>query len=52
MEARVRSYDVGGPAPVVWDPVSARHDPAVEAALEALKQKLADADKPAGVQAA
>lgn len=56
MEARVRSYDVGGPAPVVWDPVSARSDPAVEAALEALKQKLADADKPAdkqpGVQAA
>jgi len=60
MEARVRSYDVGGPAPVVWDPVSARHDPAVELALEALKQKLAKADlsadmtadKPAGVQAA
>ena len=60
MEARVRSYDVGGPAPVVWDPVSARHDPAVEAALEALKQKLAQtdkgvdmpADKPASVQAA
>ena len=56
MEARVRSYDVGGTSPVVWDPVSARHDPAVEAALEALKQKLAKgdtaADDGAGVQAA
>jgi len=44
MEARVRSYDVGGPAPVVWDPVSGRSDPAVEAALAALKQKLAQVD--------
>ena len=47
MEARVRSYDVGGAAPVVWDPVSAKSDPAVEAALEALKQKLAQTDNAA-----
>ena len=48
MEARVRSWDVGGAAPVVWDPVSAKSDPSVEAALEALKQKLAQAEPEAG----
>jgi phage shock protein A len=42
LEARVRSYDVGGPAPAVWTAAAAETaDPAIEAELAALKQRLA-----------
>jgi len=41
LEARVRSYDVGGPAASVWkEPGSGQADPAIEAELEQIKQKL------------
>ncbi|HLF32389.1 MAG TPA: PspA/IM30 family protein [Xanthomonadales bacterium] len=40
LEARVRSYEVGGPAPRVWDQVTAVSDPAVEEELWRLKQRL------------
>jgi phage shock protein A len=47
LEARVRSYDVGGPAATVWkEPGSGSADPAIEAELEQIKQRLAPA-KPA-----
>ena len=43
LEARVRSYDVGGPDPSVWqEPIGAQPDPAIEAELEQLKQRLAE----------
>lgn len=42
LEARVRSYDVGGPAAAVWSERSSETaDPAIEAELDALKQRLA-----------
>ena len=42
LEARVRSYDVGGPDPSVWqESADAQPDPAIEAELEQLKQRLA-----------
>ena len=49
LEARVRSYEVGGSAPSVWDNGHAVSDPAVEAELEKLKQSINEgsADKPA-----
>jgi len=44
LEARVRSYDVGGPAASVWkEPGSGQADPAIEAELEQIKQRLAPA---------
>ncbi|MGD2128018.1 MAG: PspA/IM30 family protein [Lysobacterales bacterium] len=47
LEARVRSYDVGGPAPSAWnnstdEPV----DPAVESELEELKRRVAGKNAP------
>jgi len=48
LEARVRSYEVGGPAPSVWlDRSEGPADPAIEAELARLKQRLATADRPA-----
>jgi phage shock protein A len=42
LEARVRSYEVGGPAAPVWnDPAAEPGDPAIEAELERLKERLA-----------
>lgn len=42
LEARVRSYDVGGPAAPVWGESTATpSDPAIEAELERLKESLA-----------
>ena len=38
LEARVRSYEVGGIAPAAWE--AAEADPAVETELESLKQRL------------
>jgi phage shock protein A len=44
LEARVRSYDVGGPAASVWkEPGSGQADPTIEAELEQIKQRLAPA---------
>jgi phage shock protein A len=40
LEARVRSYEVGGAAPTPWAAEPAVADPAVEAELEALKAQL------------
>ena len=40
LEARVRSYEVGGSAPRVWDNGHEATDPAVEAELEKLKQSI------------
>ena len=43
LEARVRSYDVGGPDPAVWqESAGAQPDPAIEAELQQLKQRLAE----------
>ena len=40
LEARVRSYDVGGPSPKVWsEPSDEAVDPAIETELERLKQR-------------
>lgn len=42
LEARVRSYDVGGPDVAIWkDNRDEQADPAIEAELERLKQRLA-----------
>ena len=42
LEARVRSYDVGGPEAPVWKATGdATADPAIEAELDQIKQRLA-----------
>ena len=43
LEARVRSYEVGGAALAVWDDAGAGGDPAVEEELQRLKQRLGEA---------
>jgi phage shock protein A len=41
LEARVRSYEVGGPTPDVWNsPAAVPCDPAIEAELERIKQRI------------
>jgi len=40
LEARVRSYEVGGVSPSVWDVGNQDDDPVIEAELEALKAKV------------
>ncbi len=54
LEARVRSYEVGGPAPAVWVSSSsaAATDPAVEQELVRLKQRLAEPGNPEQAEAA
>lgn len=44
LEARVRSYEIGGPAPRVWDK-PAEADPIVEEELAALKARVANHSK-------
>jgi phage shock protein A len=39
LEARVRSYELGGHAPTVWEPETLVNDPTIEAELEALKAR-------------
>lgn len=55
LEARVRSYEVGGNAPSPWADRTAPEDPVVEAELEALKAKVngkpAKANEPAKADA-
>jgi hypothetical protein len=46
LEARVASYETGGPSPSVWASASAQEDPAVEEALQQLKDKLAGGNTP------
>ena len=41
LEARVRSYEVGGPAVNAWEDADMPADPSVEAELEQLKKRLA-----------
>jgi phage shock protein A len=51
LEARVRSYDVGGPDVPVWTQAGAgASDPAIEAELEQLKQRLAPARRGEAMQ--
>lgn len=40
LEARVRSYDVGGPTVPVWQADESATDPAIEAELERIRQRL------------
>jgi phage shock protein A len=48
IEARVRSYEVGGAAPSAWSEGTAEQaDPRIEAELERLKQRLAPVGEPA-----
>jgi phage shock protein A len=46
LEARVRSYEVGGSAVSAWTSADELRDPAIESELERMKQRLAG--KPAG----
>ena len=49
LEARVQSYDIGGPAPAAWSTEqTAAASPAVELELELLKQRLGTSTKSAG----
>jgi len=51
LEARVRSYDVGGPDVPVWKHApDERPDPVIEAELEQLKQRLGRARQPETAQ--
>ena len=51
LEARVRSYDVGGATPSAWkSPATDRADPAIEAELAQLKQKLGRSNTEAATQ--
>ncbi len=50
LEARVRSYEVGGPTIAVWNTAGEMaKDPAVEAELEQLKQRISGETRPAAV---
>ena len=43
LEARVRSYEVGGPVPPAWIDDAENSDPAVEAELAKMKESLGSA---------
>lgn len=48
LEARVRSYEVGGTAPAAWEATDTPADPAIEAELDALRARVrGTADAPA-----
>jgi len=52
LEARVRSYEVGGTAPAVWaSEAGEQADPAIEAELEALKARVSGQAPPAAESA-
>ncbi len=42
LEARVRSYEVGGPSTSVWIETAETRDPAIEEELDRMKQRLAE----------
>jgi phage shock protein A len=47
LEARVRSYEVGGPTVPVWgEPADEARDPLIEEELEKLKRRVSGAPKP------
>lgn len=46
LEARVRSYEVGGVSPPVWDVETQINDPLIEAELELLKAKVSGTNLP------
>ena len=51
LEARVRSYEIGGEAESPWADADLARDPAIEQELEALKQRLApDAGQPGAAE--
>lgn len=52
LEARVRSYEVGGPAPAAWNDEAAATDPAVEEELRRLKERISRKDRPDQAEAA
>jgi len=53
LEARVRSYEVGGPTIAVWNAATdTAKDPAVEQELEKLKQRISGETQPAVVEPA
>jgi phage shock protein A len=52
LEARVRSYEVGGPTIPVWgNPAEDVRDPLIEEELEKLKQRVSGAADPAKIEA-
>ena len=52
LEARVRSYEVGGTAVSGWSQAAAEvHDPAIEVELEQLKKRIAGSPEPAAADA-
>jgi phage shock protein A len=52
LEARVRSYEVGGHTPSVWEAETLVDDPVIEAELEALKAKTFGEPEPAPAEPA
>jgi phage shock protein A len=52
LEARVRSYEVGGPTPTVWDSAAGAADPAIEEELQRMKNRIASAAEPSQSEAA
>ena len=46
LEARVRSYEVGGTAPSAWSQTAEARDPAIEEELERLKKRIAGSSAP------
>jgi len=52
LEARVRSYEVGGPAPAIWEQGATAADPAVEEELAQLKTRISSADRQGESEAA
>ena len=53
LEARVRSYEVGGPTPQVWNTATETvKDPIVEEELEKLKQRISGETRPVEVKTA
>jgi phage shock protein A len=52
LEARVRSYDMGGPAPAVWTSEGTASDPLIEEELQRLKQRMSQASEPGQAGAA
>ncbi|MDX1459439.1 MAG: PspA/IM30 family protein [Xanthomonadales bacterium] len=51
LEARVRSYEVGDPAPAAWEAQLTADDPVIEAELQALKDRAGKREVPAQVTA-
>ena len=46
LEARVRSYEVGGPAPATWTDEATATDPAIEEDLRLLMERISRRNNP------